>query len=385
MCNTKTLYLLQTSQVCYTLINYARMLQSIAEILIKIDNYIKNHRLEISKLIKGKTIIYLDTNYWLNLRDQSRESEPNKRILLDNIIELSDSGKCIFPISEVTFWEFLKQSDLETLKETSILVDKLSKGISMINSNERRVLEFKHFYYKNTGQDTFELNELIWTKLSFLLGYEFIARLKTEELQKSFFDFVSNSTLVDIITYIHKDGVIKKPFYFKDNIETLNQGKQKHANDNNSFKQMFLSELGGYLDNYQEVFNDVIYSIFLKKNKSEFSQIERDSVGKDNSFKNLIYNGFKTSKLTTELPVFRVVPELFASARWNKNRIFTDGNDTLDFIHASFALPYCDYFFTEGDLKSMIRQTKLDELYGCHVESKQKPIIKELLKIKNAL
>ena len=350
--------------------------------MLKIDNYIKKHRLQISELIKGKTIIYLDTNHWLNLRDQNRESEPNKRILLDIIIELSDSGKCIFPISEITFWEFLKQSDLETLKETSVLVDRLSKGISMINSDERRILEFTHFYYKNTGQDTFELNELIWTKLPLILGYESIAKLKTKELQKSFFDFVSNTTLLDIITNIYKDGVIEKSFSFKDDIKTLNQEKQKYANENNSFKQIFLSELGGYLNYYQGVFNDVIYNIFLKKNKSEFSQKEKDSIGKKNSFKNFIYNGFKLNKLTTELPVFRIVPELFASARWNKNRIFSDGNDTLDFIHASFALPYCDYFFTEGDLKSMIRQTKLDELYGCHVESKQKNIIEELIKIK---
>jgi hypothetical protein len=98
--------------------------------LLKINNHIKRHRLDISKLIKGKTIIYLDTNHWLNLRDQNREFEPNKRILLDKIIELSDSGKCIFPISEITFWEFLKQSDIKTLKETSVLVDRLSKGIN---------------------------------------------------------------------------------------------------------------------------------------------------------------------------------------------------------------------------------------------------------------
>lgn len=350
--------------------------------MLKIDNYIKNHRLELSELIKGKTIIYLDTNHWINLRDQNRESEPNKRILLDIIIELSDSGKCIFPISEITFWEFLKQSDLETLKETSVLVDRISKGISMINSDERRILEFTHFYYKNTGQDTFELNELIWTKLSFILGYEPIAKLKTEELQKSFFDFVSNATLFDIITNIYKDGVIEKSFYYKDDIKTLNQDKQKYANENNSFKQMFLSELGGYLDYYQEIFSDVIYNDFLKISKREFSQIERDSVPKDKKFKNLIYYGFKLNKLKTELPVFRVVPELFASARWNKNRIFRDGNDTLDFLHASFALPYCDYFFTEGDLKSMIEQTKQDKLYGCRVENKQKSIIKELEKIK---
>jgi len=346
--------------------------------VLKIESHIRNHRLEISKLIKGKIIIYLDTKYWLIIRDQNNESDPSKRMLLDKIIELSDSGKCIFPISEISFWEFLKQHDLESLKKTSVVVDRLSKGITMINVNERKVLEFTHFFYKNSGRDIFELNELIWTKLPLILGYDFIAKLEKEELQKSFFDFVVNTSLLDIISTIYKDGEIEKPFHFKDDTKTLNEEKEIHKNENKSFKQMFLSELGGYLDLHQEVFRGVIYNIFCKENKKEPSVIKRDSVDKNNSFKYLIYNGFKLGKLTTELPVFRVIPTLFASARWNRNRKFSDGNDTLDFLHASFALPYCDFFFTEKELKTMIEQTELDKLYDCNVESNESLILKKL-------
>ena len=349
--------------------------------MLKIENHIKEHQLNIYKLVKGKILIYLDTKYWLILRDQKNETEPSKRILLDKVIELADSGKCLFPISEITFWEFFKQGNFKTLKETSILVDRLSNGISMINADQRRVLEFTHFLYKKTGRDTFEMDELIWTKLPLIFGYDFIAKLETEKLQKSFFDFVINSSLLDIIKTIYNDGVIKKPFYFKDDIKLLNDMKKKHASENRSLKQMFLSELEGYLDLYQEVFRDVIIDVFHKENKKEHSLIEKSSADKNNSFKHIIYNGFKLNKLTTELPIFRIVPELFALARWNRDRKFSDGNDTLDFLHASFALPYCDYFFTERELKTMIVQTKLDELYSCYVESKENLILEILNKI----
>lgn len=84
--------------------------------MLKIDNHILNRNVDIFESIKHKTITYLDTRYWLLLRDQNRYSDPNKRFILDECIKLVDSNKCIFPVSEVSFWEFSKQGDLTTLK-----------------------------------------------------------------------------------------------------------------------------------------------------------------------------------------------------------------------------------------------------------------------------
>lgn len=226
--------------------------------MLKIENHIKSHRLTISKLLESKVIIYLDTKYWLILRDQNNETNPNKRILLDRILELSDSGRCIFPISEISFWEFIKQSDFHTLKATIVLADRLSKGISIINLDERRFIEFKHFFYSKTGRKTHDLSEIIWTKLPLILGYDFIASLETEDLQKSFFDFITNASLYDIFSTIYRNGEINKTFSYKDDVDALNKGKFEHEDENKSLKQMFLSELKGYLELYQDVFKDVI-------------------------------------------------------------------------------------------------------------------------------
>ena len=69
---------------------------------------------------------------------------------------------------------------------------------------------------------------------------------------------------------------------------------------------------------------------------------------------------------------------LFAAVRWNKTRKYSDGNDTFDFMHATAALPYFDFFFTENELHTIIRQIKLDVAYGCVVESDPKKVL-ELL------
>jgi len=69
-----------------------------------------------------------------------------------------------------------------------------------------------------------------------------------------------------------------------------------------------------------------------------------------------------------------------AVARWNKDRKYKDGNDTFDFLHVSSALPYFDYFFTERELSTMIKQRKLDEIYNCKVSSNIDEIL-EFLKV----
>lgn len=349
--------------------------------MLLINEYIKKHRLEIFSLIKDKSIIYLDTKFWLILRDQNRETNPEKRLLLDKILELSDSGKCVFPISEISFWEFLKQKDIVTLKETVTLVDRLSQGITIINTDERYVLELEHFFLTKSKKETYEIKELIWTKLHFILGYNFISGLKLESEQKSFFDFLTILTLEKVFSIANSNNINLKTFEFKDDIELLNSEKEKYMNDNKSYKQMFLSELGGHLDLHEHIFDDVIYSIYCKEKNlvpNDSRNIERDE---NKNFKNLVYRGFENGSITDELPVFRIVPELYASVRWNTGRKYKDGNDTMDFLHASFALPYCDYFFTEHELKTIITQTKLDVLYVCQVESRPKIILEILEKI----
>ena len=351
--------------------------------MIKINEYIKKHRLEVYNSIKNKCVIYLDTKYWLIIRDQIEETDPRNRLLLDKMIELSESGKCIFPISEISFWEFSKQDDFESLKKTANIVDKLSKGISMINVDERKVLEFRHFLYEKLGKETFELNNLVWTKLSFILGYEWLSNLESAQLQEDFFNLLikDSYSLTEIIQLIYPNRKIKKPSRHKDNTESLNKAKEQHSHENKSFKEMFLSELAGFLDLSKNVFKEVIYQEYCKEKGIDFDLKEFESIESDNSYVNLIINGFKTEKLTTELPYFRIIPELFASARWNKYRKFKDGNDTPDFLHASYALPYCDYFFTEKELRTMIGQRKLDKLYNCQVESNENRVLEKLKEI----
>ncbi|MFM2306051.1 MAG: hypothetical protein RLZZ367_720 [Bacteroidota bacterium] len=337
-----------------------------------IDSYVKTKRLEIGTYVSKKKIIYLDTNYWQKLKKQ--EEDIYKDILAKSI-RLVASNKCIFPFSEAIFWEIFKQSDIASLKRTSNLVDELSQGISLITSKELLSLEFKHFIRSRTQKNVHDLNELVWTKLFFVVGNG-LPMPTDEALFVSFYEFISKLSLSDVISMIEEGGNFE-PLIHKDNVNRMNEEKEKYRNENSTFDALFISELIGCVDIHKGILGDAMVQMYYK-DTGRMPEQNYDYEKNAEQLKILICNGFKLGKIIKELPSLHILPELFASMRWNRDRKYKDGNDTMDTLHASFALPYCDFFFTEKELKTMIIQRKLDSRYNCVVESNPKEVLRIL-------
>ena len=68
------------------------------------------------------------------------------------------------------------------------------------------------------------------------------------------------------------------------------------------------------------------------------------------------------------LRTLHIDASLHAAFRWDKKRKLRS-NDLDDFTHAKAALAYCNAFFTERSLRSLItsKHLALDKLYDCHV------------------
>ena len=112
------------------------------------NQYIKQRRLEWKSELNNSIKIYLDTNYWLQLRKEAESDNPEQQKLLKLMYRLSDENKCIFPLSDITFWEILKQSDKSSRGRTFELVDRLSGGFSIIQSDELIYLQSRRFLEK---------------------------------------------------------------------------------------------------------------------------------------------------------------------------------------------------------------------------------------------
>ena len=346
-----------------------------------IDKYISEKSIEIHTAIAGRKIIYLDLKYWIILRDGlGQGNDTVARKVARKILELYESGKCIFPVSEAVFWEILKQEDKISLIKTFQLAERLSEGIAILSDKQRVKVEFACWYSINAKTDDLPvLEKLVWSKLPLISGYFFYS-LKVEELpdnlKGAFLDFVCQipmSTLIDQAEYLI-------PFSGKDNVEEMNRNKEKYQYENKSRKAMFLSELWGVLDCFTDQFNEVVADMYQKTTR--FRPTEKELINTDKTaWQKLIYQAFKMEKITNQLPTLKIIPALTGAMRWNTNRRYTDGNDTIDIMHATIALPYCDYFFTEKELHTIITQDKLDDIFQCITESKPECVLERLTQL----
>ena len=288
-------------------------------------------------------------------------------LLLNNLLL---RASIYLPICEDIFVEVLKQTDPVTLKSTVALIDSFSRGVSLLSGEERVRLEVFHFLEAHLGSSLYSLQELVWTKVAYNLGFLSPEHDKFPKdinmlIQKAFFDQMWSMSLMDIVETMSKNGAPRLP-PFRGYSERLNVGKFAHMHQNKTFNQMFLSEVAGMVDSYKSEFKE----LFAYKFEKHFGyppkpdELERSDSGQ--IFANMIYNLFKLNKIKQEIPSFRIHAGLHAAVRWDKKQRYQD-NDMHDFRHAAAALGYCDYFFTEKRLCHLVTQDllKYDTLFNC--------------------
>jgi hypothetical protein len=343
-----------------------------------LEAYTRDVRLALGVEIGNCKKIYMDTKYWLLLRDAllGRAGDKHLSELLSLLRSGVQAGKAICPISEDIFVEVLKQSDPLTLKETVKLMDDLSKGVSILSEEERIRFETLYFILRHTkGEDSvYSPDVFVWTKLSYVFGAIHPASTPfspKEELvlQKAFFDQMWSISLSEIVEIIGMEAILKMP-KLNDFSVALNDGKAKHAHENKSFKQVFLSELAGILDLCIPIFEDARIYLLEKEKAFKPTAAEMESTNSGKQIANSVYNLFSKNKLHTYFPTLIISAGLHATVRWDVKRKFKR-NDWHDFRHAQTALPYFDFFLTEHSLRNLItmNNTAFHRKYSCVVLS----------------
>lgn len=336
-------------------------------------SHLKKRQIDLySTKIKNKKKIYLDTNYWIYLRDQYFIEERSN--YANNIISLYDSGKFIFPISDITFLEVLKQTDINTRNNTIELIDKLSDGITSITTHERLGLEVMNLIGDTMDLNLHDINEIVFTKLSFILGYtvppyQWGSVDNTTKINSDYVDYLWDMPLKKIVSMLD----LKNWKHHSDNSEYLNREKEKHFEDHKSFKSLYLGEIYGSLDAQREILVKAVKNLYHYNSGDEIA-FKNSTVSSDKIILEIL-KLFKDNQIGSKLPFIDILGGLFASVRWDKPKKHHK-NDTYDFILSSFALPYCDYSFTEKPLNALLTNGNLsyDKKYNCNVLSKFKEV-----------
>ncbi len=329
--------------------------------------------------------IYLDTNQWIHLREveMGRKTPVIYQELYKLLNDLIARKIIICPISYSVFIEMIRQNDLETRKATASTIDKFARGCCIQPPHELIRIEIIHCIQTliSPSIKIHPINQLIWTKVAFLMGdiYPTITNLQIAEIrdiQKRIIESLwecNVETIVSCLTDYHP-----YPEDLDAHAEKLTQFKAKHEKEFSNFQELFLIEVSGVLDVYSEMISSATeYLVRDQGYTGEVNPAERLEAGK--KFKNLIYNAFKMNRVSKELPGIHIMAGLHAAVRYEQKRKYKRG-DCEDFRHAVCALPYYDYFCTDGSLKNLIctKPLEYDKFYNTKVLCDDEEILAEL-------
>ncbi len=334
-------------------------------------DYIQSKQMDLGRSLANKSKIYLDTKFWILLRNYELEPQADSSIgYLHSLLTRSvEQGKLLCPLSDAIYQEVLKQSDLRTRQATALLVDRFSDGVSLVTEDERFAQELIDAIYRLAYQDIdiHDCCEMVWTRPIFALGLMIpeVKNLTAKEqlvLQKRFFDYAWETPFSDTIADlpVREGGDI-----YSGASVFLNEGKQNHADDHKSLKQVFIAEIQGILEAKKDLINDVL----VQQYETHTGKAVRDKDERPASlFAGFIREAIKRNKMQDYLPSIHIGAWLHAAVRWDKERKYSE-NDLMDFHHAMAALPYCDLFLTERSLSTLLNRSDLElaENYTCLV------------------
>ena len=357
---------------------------------VSVERYARRKHIKLAHEIQSAKKVYLDTKFWILLRDaRMGESTSDNIVQLLHVLEdLVLNGIIVCPISSDTFAEIFNQKDTKTLKASVQVIDDLSRGVAILAMKERIDLEVFHFIREKVeGADSvYSLDELVWTKLAYVMGF---ATPVSDSLppdincaiQKAFIDQMWVVTLTDMLDQIGADAVSRMP-KLTDISQKLNEGKFSHIGENKSFKQLFLTELSGILEVYKPDFQDLMAYLYESDTGQRLRADELSSSNGGRWTANLVYHAFRLNRITSELPSFRIIAGIHSAVRWDGKRKYKP-TDLHDFHHAVAAVPYCDYFLTEHNLRHLVgdKNLKLNTIFHCKAISDATEAIEELSQI----
>jgi hypothetical protein len=350
------------------------------------DGYFDRIRLEAGKLMTSKLRVYLDTKYWVYLREARRDRTTSARKEILELLEhLVETGKAICPLSGQTFVELLKQRHRESRLAASEIMDKLSKQICFISPTQivgQEIITFvRNRQAKSQGLSPFNNVKYIWTKVPFILGelyprWDGIPEVEQEAVRESFLDYLSKKPLKEIVEVLPDKMPARN---YSELVDRLNKGKD--ANQSwRTFHQVFMHEIAAALDVLREELEQVWIYLFEVHGGMSVSSETVQRLKCAELLRNLIYRAVDEGKIGRELPYIYVHGMIHAHVRYDKKRRYKE-NDISDIGHTAWALPYCQYFFTEDNFAAIITQTKLDSYYSATVLSKERDIVSCLSKL----
>lgn len=349
------------------------------------DQHSAKRRLAIGRTVMRVTRIYLDQSYWIYCRNaRAGISENRERSEIDSLLTaLSQAGKIVCPISYASFEETAKQAG-DKRKLMAELIDCLSKGIVLRSPFERIATEFAFLWLcKAKGiLPTADMREYMWTRPGYVTGEPEAGPSDLPPqihiaVRKFMFDRLSGLSFSDALA-LHTNGQVAE-FPAFDKLARQFNAADKAQSKTRSFATRRNDEVVSFLSSGVLREEPLIRATQdLLHDDLDRASMTISIADEANEFSKRIQSEFCQNNWLTEFPYLHIFTSLYAHSIGRSTR--AKANDLWDYDHACAALPYCNAFFTESDLGTVLTQSPLrfDQLYGCRVLFREKEMIEYL-------
>ncbi|GIK76266.1 MAG: hypothetical protein BroJett021_52540 [Chloroflexota bacterium] len=342
---------------------------------ISFIEHVQKSQLALADSLKGRKAIYLDTKYWVILRNAAigATARVDGTALLLRLRDLVAAGRAFCPISESTFAELFKQTDPNTRRVTATLIDELGLGVTLVPFYDRIPLELRHLIERRLGRtDRPGPQDLIWLKASYALGLVHQSATPFDAatelvIQKAFFDYLWTTSMTAMVDHIG-NSQSAHPDRFDALATRLNADTADQAHELRSFVQTYDIEAAGAADIIAPIAAHVANDIAEQATGRAMPHDGPQWNALLTFWRAFLPEALKTDEGKDILRTTHISTCLHASLRWNKGHKY-EGNDFYDFHHAQAALGYCDVFLTERPLRAMLtaNHVALDKRYDCEV------------------
>jgi hypothetical protein len=345
---------------------------------------------ELGEFVSGRKKIYLDTCYWVYLRDAAmgRPKKPEHSDILQLLRKLVSQGSVICPVSDIAFTELMQQTDDVSRRETTILLDELSLSVALQFEEYRMRCELETFLLERPINTIEKVSNKIWTKASYILGPKIpsfenlpistqiiIRKVSLDLFWEAKFEDMANVSMAEL-------GMSNS---FDRAAAEINNHKNNYQHEIPSLQRALTSEIAGIVDVFLDHAESILSAHFHRINgKAASARTDEERQKHREELRNVLVNIFvyKREKAKYMLPSFYAHSLQHAAFRMDSKRKF-QGSFLRDMHHGTAGVVWHDVMLTERALQTLLtkKDVALDKTFECVVLNRPDEILNYLRKL----
>jgi len=322
----------------------------------------------LEKFLAARKIVYLDTKYWIYLREPDASPDPEvsmeiKRLLYAGVA----AGRLICPMSYATYSE-LQAMPRDRRLETAKVMDDLSQGYCLSGPDNVYGIEITRFFIENLAslrRFTYAIVP-VWTRVGTLFGEMYPPRMFPEHFEtavdKAVLDRLWNLTVTQMAQ------MREQPLQVESAADEINMERRRYPRNGQSFHELYSNELHGLLDFNKPIIDSSVRDVAaLTLPPGDIPTTAFSDQFPAHVFVNLLRHATTLQRGQLGLAMQRTEAALYAILRLDEQRPFKP-NDANDIRHTAAALAYCDAYLTERFFATLTNRREIRKVAPLHCQ-----------------